>query len=276
VTKQRASKAKDGATRKPDRVPADVISNLLGAANSGRWQTPFQAECLRRYHLLGKRVIGHSELLARSGAIPRIDAAPEVLHAIFATNRPDHAFDQEPLRWGFGLTEPMATRTLAMFLSAGSVEMRALRISAFLQAIGIPEDCASPNALQRCRVVAEEDRIDLKLVWKGDDGKDIVVIIEAKLGHEVTEGQLSGYRAIIRRSHGCAPISSVLLTLDNSACAALKGMQRRIWRQVDWRNFWLRFERLRPIEHNPSLQMFLNTLWHRTGRLTQENRNGPI
>lgn len=206
----------------------------------------------------------------------RASMLPTVLHAVFATDRPDHAFQQEPLRWGFGLTEPMATKTLAKLLSAGYGEMRARRIRAFLQAIGLPEGCASLQALERCRVFAEHDRIDLKLVWKDDAGQDVVVIIEAKFGHKITKGQLSDYWAAVNRTHKRPPLASILLTLDDSVREALKNKQRTNWKQVDWRAFCLRFERLRPVEHNAALQMFLITLWHRSGCLTQEDRHGWI
>lgn len=277
MTKQRAAKAKAEADREPKAIAVNTIMGLLGAAASGQWRTLFQVEILRDSHRLGQQVIGHSELLTRSGAIPRIDVASDVLNAIFGLVRPDHAFDHEPLRWGFGLTEPMATKTLARLLSAGSGETRARRVSAFLQAVGLPEDCASLRALERCRIVAEQDHIDMKLVWADDAGRDVVVIIEAKFGHKITKGQLSGYWAAVKKAHGCQrPFASILLTLDNSVCAVLKNQQRINWKQVDWRNFWLRFERLRPIEHNPALQMFLRTLWHRSGSLTQEDRHGRI
>ena len=156
--------------------------------------------------LSGRRSVSYSEMMARSAAIQRIDVRPEVIHAIFSTDSPDHAFDQEPLQWGFGLAEGMATKALAKFLSAGSGATRARRVRAFLQAVGLPEDCASLDALQRCVVVAEEDRINLKIVWIDDAGKDVVVIIEAKFGYKITGGQLAAYRSAVKRKHG-APSS---------------------------------------------------------------------
>lgn len=274
--RQRALKTKPEARREPDRFAPNVIRDLLGAAALPNWRTPFETEHLYVHHRLDRRSVGYSEMMARSDAIRRVDVRPEVMHAIFGTDRPDHAFDEEPLKWGFGLTERMATETLARFLTAGCGATRARRAHAFLQAVGLPEDCASLDALQRCVVIAEEDRIDLKIVWIDERGKDVVVIIEAKFGHKITEGQLAAYRATVERMHRNEPYASILLTLDDSVCTALKGKQRTIWKQVDWRNFWLRFERLRPVEHNPSFQMFLSTLWHRAGRLTQEDRHGKI
>ncbi len=240
------------------------------------WRTPFKEAYLGIYHELGKRLVQHCRLLATSGAIPRVDVPPTVLHAVFATDRPDHAFLQDPLRWGFGLTEPMATKTLARLLSAGHSETRAKRIHAFLQALGLPEDCASLRALESCRIFAEQDRIDLKLVWIDDANRDVVVIVEAKLGHKITDGQLSGYRKAVKALHKTDPFASILLTLDDGVLSALHPQQRKLWKQVDWRTFCMRFERLRPIEHDAAVQMFLTTLWHRTGCLTQEDRHGRI
>lgn len=267
-------KGASGPIPTPDQVLILHVDEVVDASSG--WRCAFDPFCVLNHHRLSQRAVRHSELLAKVGAIWRSDIEPAVMHAIFTTDRADHSFDQNPLDWGFGLTEPMATKTLARFLTAGSGEVRAKRIRAFLQAVGLPECCADLDSLQRCRIVAEEDRIDLKLVWKNDAGRDVVVIIEAKFGHKITEGQLSGYRATVQRIHKCRPFASILLTLDDSVCSSLKGKQSALWRQVNWRDFWLRFERLRPVEHNLSLQMFLNTLWHRSGCLTQENRHGRV
>lgn len=276
VTRQRTAKKKNRGAQRSSNVSCQDIQALLDTAEAGRWRNSFRPEFLQVHYDLGRQRVRQARQLATGRAIARIDVVPTVLHAIFATDRPDHAFQQEPLRWGFGLTEPMATKTLARLLSAGYGEMRARRILAFMQAIGLPEGCASLQALERCRIVAEQDRIDLKLVWTDDAGQDVVVIIEAKFGHKITKGQLSDYWAAVKRTHKRPPLASILLTLDDSACKALKNKQRANWKQVDWRAFCLRFERLRPIEHDAALQMFLMTLWHRSGCLTQENKHGWI
>lgn len=276
MTKRHVGKPEIDDDHDEYRIAANTVCELLPLEARETWRTPFQTAFLGVYHELGKKLVQHSRLLATSRAIPRVDVSPTVLHAVFATDRPDHAFQQEPLRWGFGLTEPMATKTLARLLSAGHGEIRAKRIQAFLQALGLPKGCASLRALERCRIYAEQDHIDLKLHWKDDAGLDVIVIIEAKFGHKVTKKQLRGYWESVRQVHARRPFASVLLTLDDSARTALIGRQRTNWKQVDWRNFWLRFERLRPIEHDAALQMFLTTLWHRIGCLTQKDRHGRI
>ena len=276
MTRGLKKKAKSGARPVSGKFTLNDITHFVGAARFGNWRREFDRAQLRDYHFFRQHQVAQFDRLSKAGITWRRNVQPRVLHAIFSTDRADHSFTERPLDWGFGLTEPMATRALAKFLSYGSAELRARRISAFLQAIGFSEGSVSLDALQRCQVVAEEDRIDMKLVWKDEHGRDAVIIIEAKFGHKVTEGQLSSYRATVKRVHRCAPIASVLLTLDENVCASLKGKQRKLWTQVDWRDFWLRFERHRPVEQNPSLQMFLNTLWHRTGCLTQENRYGHL
>lgn len=276
LTKQRAAKPKSVEKRHRYLKAAKQIVGILSWQESDTWRSPFDADVLGIYRELGKQLVQHARQLAANKLIKRVDVAPAVLDEVFATGRPDHAFRLEPLRWGFGLTEPMATKTLARLLSAGSGEVRARRISAFLQAVGIPEDRDRIAALEHCRISAEQDRIDLKLVWKDDADRDTVVIVEAKFGHKVTKGQLSGYRKAVSVMHKAPPFASILLTLDDGVLSDLHEKQRKIWKQVDWRVFWLRFERLRPIEHDADLQMFLNTLWHRSGCLTKENRHGWI
>lgn len=276
MTRHHTGKQKPLGDREQYRKAANELVELLPWQPSDSWRAPFDAAVLGIHHELGKQLVRHAKRLAASGAIERVDVMPAVLRGVFAIDRPDHAFQVDPLRWGFGLTEPMATKTLARLLSAGSGDIRAQRISAFLQAVGIPEDPDRMSALEHCRIVAEQDRIDLKLVWKDKANRNVVVIIEAKFGHKVTDGQLSAYRKAVSALHKTKPLASILLTLDKGVLAALHPQQRKLWKQVDWRVFWLRFERLRPIEHDADLQMFLHTLWHRSGGLTKEDRHGWI
>jgi len=276
VAKKRLGKPKTVDERDQYRVVANQICSFLTLDGSSRWLTPFNPAFLNVYHRLGRQLVQHSNDLTEKNKIRRVDVPAKVLHTVFAMDREDHAFLQDPLRWGFGLTEPMATKTLARLLSAGSGELRARRISAFLQSIGLKEGCASLDALEHCRVIAEQDRIDLKLVWPDREGRDVIVIIEAKFGHKVTKGQLIGYWNAVAHLHGSAPFAGIVLSLSDKNFLALEHEERDEWRQVDWRAFWLRFERLRPLEHDPSLRQFLSTLWHRSGCLTQEDRYGRI
>ena len=177
----------------------------------------------------------------------------------FALDRPDHAFAATSLDWGLNLSEPQITRALAHFLSQGNAEIRSLRLAAFLSAIGIS---VTAESLTDCSVQAENDRIDLKVTWPGN-----VVVIEAKFGHKVTEGQLKKYRTAARMNYPSHDIGYVLLALCPAARAPLKGRQRNIWTFCSWKQFFLMFERKRPHEDNPSLSIFLNCLWHRIDRM---------
>ena len=183
---------------------------------------------------------------------------------LFKLSRSDHAFATSPLGWGFRLTEPQITRTIAHLLDKGPPDIRAERTAAFLQALGI--QIGNLKTLQDCRIIAEEDRIDLKIVW--DDG---VLAIECKLGHHVTKGQLERYRKAVSSRH---PKQSehfqhhfVLLALNEKALGPLKKPDRARWTYHSWKSFWFLFERSRPQENDLMLSMFQMTLWDRIDRL---------
>jgi hypothetical protein len=240
------------------------------------WRQSFNADDLEiGYWALFNRNMQYAKSLLRleHQSNPLFDSA--AVTSVFGADSKYHAFAAPRLLWNVTLTEPMATRTLAGFLATGPIHIRAARIRAFLLSLGLSEDDLIGD-LGRSRATAEEGRIDLKIVWPDDEnGSQRVVIVEAKFGHKITKGQLSKYLKATRRLHG-NPDHCILLTLDDAALRDLHWTQIDLWKNVFWRDLWLRFERLRPIEENPGLQIFMGALWNRIGGLTLENRHGQL
>jgi len=204
-------------------------------------------------------------------AVPAATFDHRPFERVFGSFGSEHSFRVDPITWGFRLTEPQVTKAPAHFLDQGPKELRARRIQAFLSALGTPIG-ANDGDLSKSVVQAEVDRIDLEIHVTTMNGRLRPILIEAKLGHVITERQLSDYRA--KRS-GVAFDESrrdcVILSLSETDRRGLKGRQVNIWRSVAWRDFWLRFEKSRPRDDNSQFPMFLHTLWQRIGGLTKEN-----
>lgn len=228
-------------------------------------RSPFDADVLIRYERLRRDYLlailpKLSQLARNQGSI-----GSESLNAIYGLSKDHHSFDAPTLDWGFGLTEPQATKTIAHLLSKGSGDLRAERIIAFLEAVKSPHIPSILEA-QTARVEAETNRIDLVLKYKKQGSKKFsAVIIEAKFDHIITEGQLKKYRRIVQADKDIEFKEAhwVILGFDYSAMSGLKGIQNNVWQFVAWRDLWLRFERERPRENDPNLTIFLNWLWHR-------------
>ncbi|MCA1649326.1 MAG: PD-(D/E)XK nuclease family protein [Acidobacteria bacterium] len=117
-------------------------------------------------------------------------------------------FDQLPHAWA-ELLEPQITKAFAHFLSAGGNAQRAARILAFLKATVGP---ALLPALQQMSVKdirsaasqaeatsGDRRRIDLIAWLERRDGQRLGAVIEAKVGHHITEGQLRSYEGPARQ-----------------------------------------------------------------------------
>jgi len=86
---------------------------------------------------------------------------------------------------------------------------------------------------------ASAPRIDLIFDWPIDDqGRQAVVVIEAKLGAHVGEGQLRPYREEARRRARGGPVALVLLT----AWGDKAEKRHRAWRPVRWFGLLRRWE----------------------------------
>ena len=237
---------------------------------------PVSPELLRELDLRRRNSMHrHSALLSKQRLVRRAHGeSRSALEGVFGEFRADHSFGVAPIDWGFRLGEAQATKALKHFLDKGPPDLRACRIKAFLTALG-SENLPDCSLLKRASVHAEADRIDLEIHLPVENSPKLrPVIIEAKFGHRITEGQLSWYRQ--RRAgrefdRDCADY--VILGLTESAGKGRKGRQVDLWRLVTWRDLWLRFEKLRPSGDDPHLPLFLHTLWRRIGGLSPERNH---
>ena len=190
----------------------------------------------------------------------RVNVRTEALESVFGRFSEGHAFLALNPDWGIRLHEPQATSGLAHLLNRGTGRPRALRIRAFLEALGIPK-LLDDQMLERAEVHSEVSRIDLEVRFPATEGRKRVVLIEAKFEHKLTEGQLRANRSK-RKSYerDCR-----IVGLTSAAGKGRRGTQTQLWRVVLWRDLWLRFERRRPYEADGQLAAFMAWLWQRIG-----------
>lgn len=225
------------------------------------WRQPFCNIPLRDYHWQSNYRLHAALQLAEKADGWRRNVNPQVFDEIFGTSRSDHAFAAPKIDWGIRLSELQATKTLAKFLEGGANPVRAYRIAAFLKALGV--DDVTADELHHSKVIAEQNRIDLQIRWPKPEGGENLVIVEAKLDHKVTIGQLGKYRKKTKQNNGLHADRYILIAIHEHAKRGLKGQQHNIWQFVSWRDLWLKFEKHRPEEADLNLAIFMHTLWHR-------------
>ena len=191
------------------------------------------------------------------------DVQVGALEGVYGAFHDTHAFRAFYPNWGIRLLERQATEGLAFLLRQGTGMSRARRVRAFLEALRVP-DLPADDAIERAKVVAEENRVDLTVKTPGpNDGPERVILVEAKLGAPVRPEPLDRYfDAYEGHIRDCR-----LLVLNPNAGDVLNEQQRQLWRTVLWRDFWLRFERLRPPEAGGQLAAFQAWLWQRVGTI---------
>ncbi|TKW67150.1 MAG: hypothetical protein DI616_08780 [Paracoccus denitrificans] len=213
----------------------------------------------------------------------RRKASVERSKHLFGLDRPDSSLMTPRLNWKMSLSERMATESLAKLLNAGGGHARASRIEACLRSLGLGDDELgfASGCLASAEVFSEVPardgrRIDLKFLWRDARDRERVLVVEAKFGHVVTDGQLRCYRDSTRLEHPAAVRHHLILALAENALLPVIRRYDGDWRFCSWRDMWLRFETARPIEHDLSLQLFLNALWRRIGQLNPKDAHAPL
>lgn len=120
-------------------------------------------------------------------------------------------------------------------------------------------------------VAAEEStsgkkRIDLLIVW-GHSSNRFAVVIEAKLGHHITVGQLSAYRKHLEKRKIQKEHRLLVVVSPRAAEEDKKALQRnREWRWKGWRDLLIAHERALCDEYDdPAYSQFRRTLWGQVG-----------
>ena len=179
------------------------------------------------------------------------------------------------------LTEPQVTKALAAALDAPTEpERRRERIMDFLVALGSPEEIRDglfcDAAASYPRIEAEwntrycvEDGIerrrkqgalDLVLWGPNRDGAVPMVVVEAKFGHQVTDGQLENYTRWVERNTGSySRVDKVILSVHGG-----RKEQNRSegWRNVSWFSLIRRWEE-QSSEDCTSLRLVKSIIWEK-------------
>lgn len=231
---------------------------------------------LHRYRALLRGVIARHSQLLLARLERRSSRYDEVaIGTLFGTLDSSHPFRAPALDWGWRLTEPMVTRTLAHVLASGRPSVREARLRAFLKALGTPL-CLDDYQLERAEVHAERNRIDLEILlpMRKEPSNRAAILVEAKFDHKVTPGQLRQYRTKILQRPGVTRerLDQVLLALRPRAKAGLYGSQVNTWRYRSWSDTWLSFMRNRPTEDRPDFAIFLQSVWSRIGGFRVEKK----
>lgn len=208
------------------------------------------------------------------GAIgrPRWDVGLKSIESHFGLTS-YHFARYEPATWP-KLTETQVTRTLASMLCEGDAALVRSRVDALL--VGLSRAaCENAQGLRgngRPRVVAEERRLDILVEDRDLRGRVVgVVVVEAKLGHDVTRTQLPRYHAI-----ACALAGDRGYVRTYVVAPDLSRLNRRImgrnsgWVPVAWDRLLLRFGQYLArtagrTARERELGRFLHTVWHRVG-----------
>lgn len=172
---------------------------------------------------------------------------------------PTHCFAARAHDWT-SFHEPQLTRGLAHFLSVGSTGQRRARVHAFLKATGAERLPIKADSLCQCDAVAEEGRIDLKVIATTEHDLKIGVVVEAKLGHKITTGQLSRYRKLSRGDADDLLLCVVAPSLTTSSRRALR--KNAAWQFHTWRTLLLGLEENLPVEaDDDDFRRFRRTMW---------------
>lgn len=173
-----------------------------------------------------------------------------------------HPFVSPALTTSYRLREPDLTRELATLMGPTAGQLGQRRAFSFLSVL---TDLANASAVRstltdatRPSIVSEHPinshrrgsapdkpasartRIDLLCEWPVGENRRAVVVIEAKLGAVVSEGQLRSYRKeAVRRARG-GPVALILLTATPDPAER----RYRAWQPVRWFALLRRWEEL--------------------------------
>jgi hypothetical protein len=167
----------------------------------------------------------------------------------------------------FQPTEPQATRAFITLLSSGDSQTRRARGNAFLRAALQGHavnseaskidasmhdlDCA-PSSCEAEHSTTTSKRIDMLVQWQSNQ-PSVEVVVEAKFGHHLTEGQLSAYTEDDRCQTQILLVLSPKLTNHDARMILTENKNRRSkncseWRFATWNEFLINFSSALPAE----------------------------
>ena len=184
-----------------------------------------------------------------------------------------HLFCTEPIAWAT-FTEPQFTKGFAHFLDVPEQNVRIERTRALLKALGVETTMKVDlgEEMTKIYVAAEapasgKRRIDLLIEW-GHSSNRFAVVIEAKLGHHITVGQLSAYREHLEKKKKIKEEHRCLFVVSPRDAEKDRKILRRNqeWRWKGWRDLLIAHERALCDEYDdPAYSQFRKTLWDHIG-----------
>lgn len=193
----------------------------------------------------------------------------QAVRQFFGADAEGHCFHVEPHHW-LRLTEPQATRGLALFLTDGGAH----RILGFLRALDAeiewPESLVEASAT--AEVPAGKGRIDL-LVQGKSEGQVWGAVVEAKFGHHPGENPLGDYArhaaavGMAFPHDEAANRTGVLAIVGQKECrfTTRRLARNKRWRFVSWQELLRRFEaELAADGGDLEFRRFRRTLWERS------------
>ena len=198
---------------------------------------------------------------------PEWSRGVSALESAFALRQRLHLFRAEPsVTWAM-FTEPQLTKGFAHFLNADLPTARTERVRALLKALGAARliDDIGEVTVTAEAAISGNKRIDLLIEWQDSSRQNYAVVIEAKLGHHITAGQLSAYRKHLRK------IPNERRRLVVVSPRRTRRTDRSLQLNPDWR--WMAWHDLL-VAHERSLDdeydgveylQFRRTLWDQTG-----------
>lgn len=156
---------------------------------------------------------------------------PDVFQGIFGNGKFARAMSMDCWKWGVFLHEPQITRGLCHVINETHCDANLL--STAINRVGVPRE--KLINVTRWDFIAENNKIDI--IARGYDILNTVVvsiIIEAKIRHHITNGQLSKY---YKTDVGGGDCYYIVLAPNRSVMKSLRGSQFNIWNFVSWRRF---------------------------------------
>ena len=195
------------------------------------------------------------------------------MRRVFGVDREHHLFCAEPIAWT-KFTEPQFTKGFAHFLDVPEQTVRIGRTRALLKALGVETAKMVDLGKEMTKIDVTEEkpvsgkkRIDLLIEW-GHSSNRFAVVIEAKLGHHITAGQLPAYRDHLEKEMGIKEEHRCLFVVSpRDAEKDRKILQRNPeWRWKGWRDLLIAHERALCDEYDdPAYSRFRKTLWDHVG-----------
>ena len=192
---------------------------------------------------------------------------------------PQNMFHFSSTQWGFSLTEPQLTKGIAHFLKqsplacwcflAALVEENLVKFEGQFDKRFGKQQFLKTITVEAEAYADENKRIDLVLFWRSKNDERCCAVLECKLGHSISLGQLGSYARFAEQQsdRNCYYLFVVAQQRDSRSDKKLKHWRNKEWRYLEWKELLRRWEQFLDHENVPDLDdfpRFRRTVWERT------------